>query len=386
MNYFKILDFLSCGNKGIFDIPAKDQMSYLLKLGPAKDDLDRSYKQYKCQNLFIPRYKRICFDIISVIILPIYLLVVYFKTYFDKDAFITSESADLVCEDKGMPETLPKSLLNKYKSIVFIKHGNGVYLNKQDIQFILHIIRKTSSAYFWLKSAIKISAYSYLIHKYTPKAIQVYSEYSFTSSVLTSVCSKYNVKHINVMHGEKLLYVRDSFFRFDKCYVWSDHYINLFVSMGADPRQFIIFLPESLCIDNEKFSNSTFYAEYKYYLGKASKMELQSIRDSLQFVKRQGKSLKVILHPRYSDIRLVSNVFDIDEIEDPLRVSIIESISNSHFVIGSYSTVLLQSYMSGKEVVLDDVTYKETYYKLAEYSYLLASKGCKTLSSMQEPN
>lgn len=66
-----------------------------------------------------------------------------------------------------------------------------------------------------------------MITKYQSKAIVVHNEYSFTSSILTAYCETRNVLHINVMHGEKMYYIRDSYFRYDRCYVWDAYYRDL---------------------------------------------------------------------------------------------------------------------------------------------------------------
>ena len=69
------------------------------------------------------------------------------------------------------------------------------------------------TAIFSLKVTIKVAGYSFMITKYQSKAIVVHNEYSFTSSILTAYCETRNVLHINVMHGEKMYYIRDSYFR-----------------------------------------------------------------------------------------------------------------------------------------------------------------------------
>ena len=54
MNIFKIARFLEKGNKNMFEVPVREQYAFLNSLGDAKDDIDRSYKQFLCQNYFVP--------------------------------------------------------------------------------------------------------------------------------------------------------------------------------------------------------------------------------------------------------------------------------------------------------------------------------------------
>lgn len=62
--------------------------------------------------------------------------------------------------------------------------------------------------------------------------------------MLTDYFHTRGVKNINVQHGEKLMFIRDSFFHFDECYVWGDYYVKMFVRMKAEPNQFIVSVPQ----------------------------------------------------------------------------------------------------------------------------------------------
>lgn len=59
MNIFKIALLLEKGNKGLFDVPIQEQYAYMNSLGEPKDDIDRSYKQFLCQNYFVPLWKNV---------------------------------------------------------------------------------------------------------------------------------------------------------------------------------------------------------------------------------------------------------------------------------------------------------------------------------------
>lgn len=380
MNYFKILTFLEKGNKFLFDIPVEEQRAFLDKLGSAKNDVDRSKKQYQCQMFFVPKWKEFLFEIISIVALPCYIFFIGLKSVFLNTSLISK--VDCVCENKGMPEVLPQVFTSKYK-ISFEPWKSGKCLVCKDVVFILKCFVQTWRPYLVFKSAVKISDYSYIIHRYKPRAIQECGEYSFLSSLMTEYCHLYGIKHIDVMHGEKLYYIRDSYFHFDETYVWDKHYIDLFIEMKAEPNQFVVALPPSLEIDLNENEDSSVYADYKYYLVGYTEETLKGIVDSMQFVKKSGRSVKYRIHPRYSDLNLLKKYVDTSEIELPKEVSIQKSIANMGCAVGSYSTVLLQSYFSEKKVLLDDVTYKEQYGKLKELGYILVSKQCKTLSYEQ---
>lgn len=380
MNDFKILEFLIKGNKSLFDISVDEQKAFLNKLGAAKNDIDRSKKQYLCQMFFAPKWKVYLFDIIAVFALPCYIIVIGLKSLFVNLSLISR--VDCVCEDKGMPEVLPEQFTSKY-NISFEPWRSGTCLVFKDIVFIMKCLIYTWSPYLVFKGAVKISYFSYIIQRYNPRAIQECGEYSFLSSLMTEYCHLYGIRHIDVMHGEKLYYIRDSYFHFDETYVWDKRYADLFVEMKAEPNQFIVAIPPSLKIDTKENEDSLVYADYKYYLARYSEEIIKSIVESMQFVKKSGRTVKYRIHPRYSDLNLLRKYVDTSEIELPKEVSIQKSIANTGCAVGLYSTVLLQSYFSGKKVLLDDITYKEQYAKLKELEYFLVNKQCKTLSYEQ---
>lgn len=366
-------------SKSYYDIPFEEQMRYLEQLGKASDNIDRSYKQYKCQRCIITKRLKILSDIIMFFILP--LLIFYFSL---KGIFIKKKFA-IKClgEFAEMEEVLPEELCRQYD--INNEHWNeGAILKFSDIRYVLKfIIRYPLSPMFSLKCLIKLARYSYLYHVYGVQVIIVHNEYSYTSSLLTDYCHFRGIKHINVMHGEKLAIIRDSYFHYDECYVWDDYYIKLFTSLKAEPTQFIISLPKSMRIDRGKYMNENDFADYKYYLNSSDENKLVAIKKSLAFVAKEGKTIKYRPHPRYSNISVVERILGKENIEYPSKTSILSSIANCGCVISSYSTVLNQAYHSGIDVLIDDVAEKEMYDKLKMFRYILISNNIPCLSQKQ---
>lgn len=378
MNIFKISRFLEKGNKTQFEVPVQEQYAYMNRLGEPKDDIDRSYKQFQCQDFFVPLWKKCVWWIVSLFATPIAVIILGMKgraLHFEKQI-------DTIAEKKGMDEIIPTVLSDKNE----INHevwNAGAGLSVEDIRYIFKKIYGWRQPYFVLKMILLIAKYSPMITKYRPKRIIEHSEYSFGSSAITNYCHSRGVKHINVQHGEKLRYIRDSFFHYDECYVWDEHYISLFKELRAEPTQFIVAIPPSLHIDIMTFNNPSVFADYKYYLAADSEEEIKGIVESMSFAKREGKTVKYRIHPRYTDLNILRKYVSEEEIELPQKVSIQESIANTEYAIGSYTTVLLQAYMSGKKVILDDVTYKSRYIQLKEHGYILAKEEIKKLSEKQ---
>lgn len=375
MNIFEISKLLARGNKDMFDIPVREQYIYMNSLKAPKNNFERSYNQFLCQEFFVPIWKRCLWWVISIIALPIAVLFFWLK---GRSIHFISE-IDTIAEKKGMDEILPDELTSKYN----INHDvwfAGTGLSSVDIKFLLMHVIGWRQPYFMLKITLLISVFSPRITKYHPKQLIEHSEYSFGSSIITEYCHSRGVKHINVQHGEKLRYIRDAFFCFDECYVWDEYYVNLFKELHADPAQFIVSVPPSLRIDCSLHKNVACYADAKYYLAADNESEITSIVSAMNQFKKDGKKIKYRIHPRYTDVNILRKYVDEDEIEYPSNVNIIDSVSNTSYAVGSYTTVLLQAHLAGVKVVLNDVTYRERYSQLKEYGYILANKNVKKLS------
>lgn len=379
MNYFKILRFFQKGDKGIFDISVEDQKLFLNKLGEPIDDIDRGFKQYLCQNLFVPKWKVWLLNFFSLFFLPFVFAFFLIKGFFIKK----KENIAAMIERKGMEEVVPCVVNEKYRPDNS-KWYNGASMRFSDLAFVMKLLQRAKyHLYFVLKTSMNLAAYSDMIYCHKPQVLIQYGEFSFSSSILTAYCHRFNIKHIDIMHGEKFFFIRDAYFHYDECYVWGDYYVDLFKSLKADPTQFRIALPPSLNIKTELHQNSSLYADYKYYLGVCTEEELRSIVESMKPLKKNGKTIKFRPHPRYSDLTILRKYVSENEIEDTQTVGIVDSISNLTFAVGSYSTVLLQAWYSGKKVILDDVTFKFNYDRLFERGYILSQKCCDTLSKFQ---
>lgn len=376
MNAFKLLVAISQADKSLFDIPVEVQKKFLESQPVPKSLIDRSYNQYKAQMLFVPWWKVMLQNYVSLVSLPFVICLLLLKSIRDKSSF----HVDAIGEFKGLEETLPDSIKAEYAI------NNDVWaecssLTWNEMPFVIKLVF-FRHPYFSLKIILKIAQYSYGIRIHKPRAIIVHNEYSFTSSALTAYCNMNKVKHINAMHGEKLFYIRDSWFCYDECYVWDMHYANLFVEMKADPTQFHIEIPASMEIVPDKHIKANAYADYKYYLANNTEDEIKLLADRLHKLTGSNRTIKVRLHPRYSNLDVIRRYFEENEIEFPKDVNIIDSISNTDNVIGSYTTVLVQAYLAGKHVILDDVVYKEQYDKLLLLRYIMAYKDTQKLSEI----
>ena len=186
------------------------------------------------------------------------------------------------------------------------------------------------------------------------------------------------------MHGEKLFYLGNVYFRYNRCYVWGEHYKQMFISLKAEPSQFRIEIPESFNINIEKNFKQEYYSDYKYYLQIYDENQLKCIVKSLESICRQSKTFKLRPHPRFSNVKLLEQIIDKSHIEYPCEVPILESIASTKHVVGSYTTVLNQAYYANIDVIFDDVAYKDTFNKLGDLNYIFAKEDTKKLSQYVE--
>lgn len=365
----KLIIYSGKGNLSFFDISVEKQRVFLNKLKEPKDLYERSFCQYRCQNFFTPYWKRMIQNSISFIITPIFTIVALIKSL----SLNNHDSYCAIGHFKTMPEIIPNPLNDEYE-ICNDHWAEDFSLNRWDFFYIISIFKRYPwNFYFLLKCIMNIARYSYMINSFHPKALICHAEFSFTSSVLTDYCRKHNVKHIDVMHGDKLFYIRDSFFEYDECYVWDDHYKNLFIDMRAESSQFIIHKPMSLTFNPADYIVPIFYADVKYYLTSQTESELISIVSSMNQIRKNGYSIKYRPHPRFTNLRLLKKYVSDEYIEDNSQIPILESLANTSYVVGLYSTTMLQAKMAGKVVVMDDVTYTSQFYKLKDLHYIMFS-------------
>jgi hypothetical protein len=257
-------------------------------------------------------------------------------------------------------------------------------LLKQDLKWFFNNIAIKYPIYplFLLKVFIRMTQYRYLIQYYKPSAIAVYNEYSSSSSAMTKFCHDNNVSHFNYMHGEKIWYIRDSFFKYDRCYVWSEHYKNLFIDLRADKNQFRIEIPQEF-LDTTSATSNYKNVDYCYYLANESHNQIKLIFENLSIIKSRGYSVRVRIHPTWSDLQYIIKLAKTADITvESSNIDINTSITSCKCAISLFSTVLFQSSLLNTRIIIDDLVSKENYNKLKELNYVAFSLKHDLLSNV----
>lgn len=361
--------------KSPFDVDITKTKAFLWSFPEPKDDIERTYYQYCCQSFLRRRWALWLLNFGCAFALIPYIIICRFRkarAAESRDAIFSISIAD--------KSIIPESLLKEYEHVIITSECEGYALNSFDAKFIWRCFIKYPFAFYLLMHlTFKISIYRFFIERYHPKAIVTNGEYACVSSALSFYCELQSISHIDVMHGEKLFHIRDGFFRFTKCYVWDDGYIELLKSLRADKNVFVVEAPPSLFFKRTDEINSLPVVDYSYILFGNEKLE--EIAKVLHLIKSTGHSIKVRPHPTYTDINLVYLLFSEEEIED-CNVPISTSVLTSKYVISLYSTVLLQAYLSGIGVIIDDLNFPDKYVKLKDLNYMLISKDLTKLSEV----
>ncbi len=367
---------ISKKNNSLFTYSVEKQKQYLEKFAKPKDDIERSYFQFQCQMKLFNKWFTIALNLVSFPFLILYLVKPYniIKQYNDDDAIFFAD---------GKPENIiPNSLCKRVGHITVVDDKKEL-LKCQDYVFFFYLLRRYPfSWHFLLKCLIKIRFYRYEIERLKPKAIIVCDEYSFTSSVMTKYCEDQNIMHINVMHGEKLYSIRDSFFHFHECYIWDEFYKKLFIQLHAENTQFIIAIPESLNFIDKVNLEKTI--DYTYYLGAQEGQVLQKILFSMKKLRNAGYKVAIRPHPRYSNMKEILSLASKIEIENYNEMDIETSLKRTKNAVSVYSTVLYQAYCNGVCVVIDDITNPYQFQKLQELQYIMLDKEHILLSRVLE--
>jgi len=360
----------------LFDVPMARQKAILEGLPEPKDLLKRAYAQYRCQMMLERPILRAGYQLAAMLLLPVYR-----RQLLRRPASRKEETADAVFAFGGPDTILPCSLRQEYPGIRQVRDfQNALFLTREDCSFLRELARRYPTAfYFRFKCMAKLAMYRSLYETYRPKAIIVSEEYSYTSSFLTEYCHRLGVEHINVMHGEKLYYIRDSFFCFDRCYVWDECYRRLFCDLRTEPMQFRVELPPSM-LPWEKPSTPP-EVDLTYYLQAEPTEQRMQIAAALHTLQARGMVIAVRPHPLYCDDTLLE-IFSGFTLEMPGNCSIEQSILRTKCAVSLYSTVLLQASINGVAVVIDDLTAPERFAQLKSLRYIMLDKPHGLLSAL----
>lgn len=360
-----------------YKTPNEVQREFLKTLKEPKNLIENSFFQYKCQCRLRTTLAKVISNLTAIAILPLILLRYSFKT---KKHNTLLKSDNICTYDFLLDGYLPYSVVESHNKIYSIENINGVFSFK-DIKLIMSICMKYFlHPYFILKCVMKIFQYSEAIEIYKPKILFASAEYSFTSSILTYYCRLRGVKHINIMHGEKIFDISDAFATFDECYVWDDYYKNLFCKLRSGTKNYHIYRPKFIFPKKQNSENTNI--DFKIYLADITRDEIKTLGKIVYELQNEHKFVKVRYHPRFNVRNELLEYLKETQIENPTEVTLLESLLETKYVVSEYSTVLNQAYSMGKNIIVDDITNPLRYIELKKSKYIMLEKEHELLSQI----
>ena len=360
-----------------------EQKEYLNALPEPKDDFELAYNHYKTLNFYYyEKWMQIMFNAMAVFLLPF---------IWAKNATRTiPESSG---ERKGSvfakaviktDDILPPDFDERYGgfSIVERPSKRGMDKTAKDVfrrcakHYIFH-------PYFLLIILQKIIDASLLIEEYNPKAIVAFAkERDFSAPIVSLYCESRDIEYVSFMHGDYTFSIDKAYQRFTRYYVWDEHYTKMFRDLRWKMEHYEVYLPEKLKGIVAPHSDGKYDYYITYYFGAESEKRIRGVHRTFEILKDAGFRCKIRPHPRFSDMEYLKKVFDGFLMEDPKKVSLVESLDNTRYVAALNSTVLSQAYYSGKEYVIDDYSDPERYASLEERQYIMLSKPHRLLSEL----
>lgn len=370
-------------------MPYKMQLKYLSRFSEPADDFERSYYKYKCfceYCYYRRKWVLVIFNIGAMLLLPF----LHFNLRKAKKKDHQVERVDAVVENiPRLPNTdvIPEELLHKFgmkKEVKNIEYSESFL--SDEAEDICRELRKRYFFHFYYRMIViqKLGQFSRYLECHQPDAVIFYScEREFSGPLQTLLCEKCNAQYISFMHGDYLSTLSFAFQRYSSYYVWDESYKDMFSKLRcASPM--IVYRPQKLKGTAMEISDEacTYFATY--YFSDETRSEALKIHEVFKEFEAYGLRTKIRPHPRFSNAEMLNDIFSDIEIENPKRVAVAESITNSLFIIGLNTTVLSEAYFSGKRVVIDDISSYEKYSELKTRGYIMMKRKHILLSNLRD--
>lgn len=376
-------------NVGEAKMPYREQIEYLEKFPEPKDDFERSFFKYKCfceYCYYKHKWLLFIFNLGAMFLLP----VVYFKLKKGYKENSRIEKVDAVIENIPRlrnEDTIPSELLEKYHTINEIEEIDySESFLSEDAELIYKEVKKRYYFRFYYRMIVlqKLGQFTKYLEYYNPKAVVFYScEREFSGPLQTLLCEKYGAEYISFMHGDYLSTLSFAFQKYSVYYIWDESYKMMFEKLKC-VSPMIVYRPGKMkgiaTLIDEK--DCTYFATY--YFSDETKAEVTNIANIFKKFENQGLRTKVRPHPRFSDMKMIKEVFKDVEIENPQMCNLGDSISQSLYSIGLNTTVLSEAYFSGKKVVIDDLSNREKYEWLEKRGYIAMKRPHLLLSVLKD--
>ncbi len=363
-----------------------ERKRYLESLNEPRSWLERSYLQYLCQyheHLVVRVLLNfVCIPIAVVILIRVISDAILNRGQCEPSGEVNKSIAIFDAE----AEIIPQAIIENYGKPIIYSLKGSILFDKDALEICAAAARDHwFEPHFLVKVFLRLGRYSKLISMTKCEVIIASAEYSFASSVLTGLCEKKSIVHVNVMHGEKIINLVDAFCGFHEFYVWDPHYILIFSALRAKVERYLVAKPAMLVAEESRGGRGIKH-DFTYYLGwELSQADTVSIKKSMGMLVKDGKTVCIRMHPRYGDRAKIEALFRGFEIEHPDVVTVAESIGATRAIVALWTSVFWQAEALGCQIVIDDVSNSDFYKKLTDLRYLWVSRPHTRLSQLN-PN
>ena len=360
-------------SRSMFRLNRKEREAVLAAFPQPRDDMERSFFQYRCHMQSVSRLLRVFQSLLAY---PVFLLLML-KSGKAPEAGEKTDTAVYINEGIGT-DIIPDSLTARFSQILSTR-DSALFFTKRERDWFLPVWKRYwRYPYFLLKCYTKMGVYAALERAHHPRALIVYSEFSFTCSLLTAYCAHVGMEHINVLHGEKLLNIRDVFVRYHRFYVWDESHKDLFLQMRAEPSQFVVEAPPMMRLRLPQEATRRY--DLTYYAGSLTECQIDRLRACFAGLRRQGLRICVRVHPRFGNLSLVREKLEGCVFEDAKEISLEQSLAETGACCGIISTVLYQAHLCGKPIVIDDVSDPDKFSLIKDLGYQMLQVPHRLLS------
>lgn len=329
-----------------------------------------NYKIYKKSYLFFLYF---LMDFISFFI----NLIIFIPIIFKKNISHNRDNQSLAFFDFfNNVNVIPSSLKNEYR--IDIHERKRLLFDKNLFLISIKLFKLFPFNHFFiLKTLTKLSMYNYLISTSDCSIVASCAEDSYISPIITEFLNSKGIQHFNLMHGEVTLDYRIAFNSFNKVYVWDGFYLETYNLLYLKYDDYRV---EDLNMKKIDDKSSTLNRKFvKYYLQAQDTKQLKRIAEILELINNLGYEIVVRPHPNLHNPR-IKNIFKAYNIENSNKINISDSLSNTLIAVSTNSTVLMEAYKLGIDIMIDDLTDLNSYQHMFEIRYFTVFKKHLKLS------
>ena len=358
---------------------------YLDSLPQPEDEIDRSYNKYLCRKWYLTRSKGFVLNMAAFVRLagaiPELLKRKKSLSKATEDTLVLVKANDVSLDD-----VVPDELIDRFECVKAIDRPNyqiGNICEEASRLFHECVKRHPFSFYYQLMILKELSLHTKILSQNNAKAVALYvEERNLASPLLRKMYEGSSREFDSFMHGEYLFQLIQAYMDFSRYYVWADSYKEMFEQyLYCSFGKCITYTPAKY--SNKIISKKNTYSNYlTYYFSGESERTIRALSEVYKKMDQKGFSCKVRPHPRYSNYNLIKKFFSKNQIQDPNKINIDDSLSESQYIVGLNSTVLIEAKYAGCNVVLDDVTDVNEYLDFCKRSFRIKNKESLLLSTL----